>query len=56
MLRKSNKGRRAFQKVEKGSFEKYCMVMGGHSVDFFIHILEHGHCLTILVTGYKEFH
>ena len=22
--------------------EKYCFVMEGHSVDFFIHILEHG--------------
>ena len=30
--------------------------MEEHSVDFFIHILEQGHCLNILKIGYKEYH
>ena len=30
--------------------------MERHSVDYFIHILEHGRFLNILVIGYKEFH
>ena len=28
--------------------------MERHSVDYFIHILEHGRCLDILVIGYTE--
>ena len=39
-----------------GQIEKYRFVTEGHSVAFFVHILEHGHCLNILVIGYKEFH
>ena len=39
-----------------GQIEKYCFVTEGHSVDFFIYTLEHGHWLDILVTGYKECH
>ena len=35
---------------------KILFVTEGHSVDFFIHILEHRHCLIILVIGYKDFH
>ena len=30
--------------------------MERHSVDYFIHILEHGRCLDILVIGYTEYH
>ena len=36
--------------------KKYSFVMEGHSLFFFVHILEHGHCLNILVISYKEFH
>ena len=43
-------------KIPEGQIEKYCFVTEGHSVVFFVHILEHGHCLNILVIGYKEFH
>ena len=35
---------------------KMLFVTGGHSLDFFIHILERRHCLIILVIGYKDFH
>ena len=34
-----------------GQIEKYHFVTEGHSPDFFIDILEHGHCLNMLVTG-----
>ena len=33
-----------------GRIEKYHFVTEGHSPDFFIDILEHGHCLNMLVT------
>ena len=39
-----------------GQIEKQHFITEGHSVDFFIHTMEHGHCLNILVIGYKEFH
>ena len=39
-----------------GQIEKHRFVTEGHSVDFFVNILWHGHCLNILGTVYKEFH
>ena len=42
--------------LDKRQIEIYRFVTEGHLIDFFIHILEHGHCLNILVIGYKEFH
>ena len=36
--------------------EKHPFVTEGHSVDFFINILGHEHCLNILATVCKDFH
>ena len=42
--------------LDKRQIEIYRFVTEGHLIDFFIHILEHGHYLNVLVIGYKEFH
>ena len=54
-LGKLKKVKLGFLYLVLGQIAKYCLITG-HSVDFFIHILERGLCLDILVAGYKEFH